>query len=253
MLTNTQNVYWCIVEGSELYLIDQMIPYTSAQDLGIETDQAIYMGRYKNQACYWVNAGEVEPCFDMRSLRELLTLDQETFLLASRAVQLGHMTQTQRFCGHCGGRNRLNHQELAMQCGECRSMQYPRIFPCIIVAVRNDKQILLAQHPRHKAGMYTVIAGFVEVGETLEQCVAREVKEETGIEVDQIEYFGSQPWAFPSSMMMAFTARAAGGKLKPDYRELTDADWFDASNLPEVAPKGTIARELIEHTLEQIK
>src|SRR5690606_23719735 len=133
-----------------------------------------------------------------------------------------------------------------------RTLHYPRIFPCIIVAVRKQQEILLAQHPRHRNGMYTVIAGFLEVGETLEQCVAREVKEETGIDVTNIRYFGSQPWAFPSSMMMAFLADYAGGEIKPDYSELSDAQWFGLGTMPEVAPVGTIARALIEQTLLDI-
>jgi NAD+ diphosphatase len=101
--------------------------------------------------------------------------------------------------------------------------------------------------------MYTVIAGFLEVGETLEQCVAREVKEETGIEVKNIRYFGSQPWAFPSSMMMGFLAEYQSGVLKPDYSELSDARWFNVKEMPPVAPVGTIARALIEQTLAEIK
>lgn len=251
MLTNAQNVYWCLVEGSELYFPCGELPYTNAKALGIGTEHAVKIGQYRGHPCYWVQLGELDIHFELTSLRELLSSDEETFLMASRAVQIGHMSQTLRFCGHCGGRNRLNHQDLAMQCGDCRTLHYPRIFPCIIVAVRKQNQILLAQHPRHKAGMYTVIAGFVEVGETLEQCVAREVKEETGVTVDQIQYFGSQPWAFPSSMMMAFTAEYAGGALKPNYKELTDANWFDAENLPPIAPKGTIARQLIDATLNR--
>ena len=140
-----------------------------------------------------------------------------------------------------------------MQCGECRTLHYPRIFPCIIVAVRKQDQILLAQHPRHRNGMYTVIAGFLEVGETLEQCVAREVKEETGIDVTNIRYFGSQPWAFPSSMMMGFLADYQSGSVKPDYSELSDAQWFSVEEMPPVAPEGTIARALIERTVADIK
>ncbi|NMS30686.1 NAD(+) diphosphatase, partial [Vibrio parahaemolyticus] len=104
----------------------------------------------------------------------------------------------------------------------------------------------------HRNGMYTVIAGFLEVGETLEECVAREIHEETGILVKNIRYFGSQPWAFPSSMMMGFLADYESGELSPDYTELSDAQWFGIDEMPPVAPKGTIARALIEQTLKDI-
>ena len=117
------------------------------------------------------------------------------------------------------------------------------------MAVRKGNQLLLAQHPRHKTGMYTVIAGFIEPGETAEQCVAREVLEETGITVNNIRYFDSQPWAFPSNLMLGFTADYAGGEIKPDYEELTDAMWATAEQLPEIAPVGTIARRLIDTAL----
>jgi NAD+ diphosphatase len=139
-----------------------------------------------------------------------------------------------------------------MQCGDCSTLHYPRIFPCIIVAIRHQSKILLAQHARHRNGMYTVIAGFLEVGETLEQCVRREVKEETNIDIDNIRYFGSQPWAFPSSMMVGFLADYAGGHINPDYSELTDAKWFDVLDLPETAPVGTIARKLVDKTVEDV-
>ncbi len=249
MLNKNQKVYWCLVDGSEIHLQDNQLPFASAEQMGLPVEQAVHIGHYLDQECYWINVSEVETELELTSLRELLSLSEALFLMASRAVQFGHMAQSQRFCPQCGGRNHLNHNQIAMQCGECRTLHYPRIFPCIIVAVRKGEQILLAQHPRHRNGMYTVIAGFVEAGETLEQCVAREVKEETGIVVKNIRYFGSQPWAFPSSMMMAFLADYDSGTLKPDYSELSDAQWFSAENLPKVAPTGTIARALIENTV----
>ncbi|EEX93455.1 NADH pyrophosphatase [Vibrio orientalis CIP 102891 = ATCC 33934] len=244
----TQNCYWCVVSGSDVWLVDNAIPFGNAQDFHLPTSSAIEIGRYNSAPVLWLNAAEIEHEIELVSLRECLDFPRELFLLFSKAVQYSHMTQSMRFCPLCGGRNHLNHNQLAMQCGDCRTLHYPRIFPCIIVAVRKQGQILLAQHPRHRNGMYTVIAGFVEVGETLEQCVAREVKEETGINVKNIQYFASQPWAFPSSLMMGFIAEYHSGELKPDYSELSDARWFDFNALPAIAPKGTIARELIEHT-----
>ncbi|MFV0575754.1 MAG: NAD(+) diphosphatase [Vibrio sp.] len=254
MLKKYEKIIWCIVDGSDIHLRDNALPYGSAEELQFPADQAVIIGKLDGVPCAWVNASEIETNLEMTSLRELLSMPEDVFLMASRAVQYGHMAASQRFCSQCGGRNHFNHNQLAMQCNDCRTLHYPRIFPCVIVAIgkqdEGEKQILLAQHARHKGGMYTVIAGFVEAGETLEQCVAREVKEETGINVKNIRYFGSQPWAFPSSMMMAFLADYDSGKIRVDEFELSSAGWFNAENIPEVAPKGTIARELIEHTLD---
>ncbi|MGY3570916.1 NAD(+) diphosphatase [Vibrio paucivorans] len=251
-VTAETKAYWCVVSGSELWLQGSDWPCASAQSLNLPVEKAQLIGQYNNLPVMWLNESDCEQVLQFTSLRDCLDFEQAKFLLMSKAVQYGHMSQSMRFCPQCGGRNHLNHNQLAMQCKDCRTLHYPRIFPCIIVAVRNQEQILLAQHPRHRGGMYTVIAGFLEVGETLEQCVAREVKEETGITVTNIQYFGSQPWAFPSSMMMGFVAEYSSGEVKPDYRELTDARWFNANELPPVAPHGTIARELIEYTIEVI-
>ncbi len=248
----TEQAYWCVVSGSDIWVNNDQFPFGSADELGLSVEHAICIGQHQGRKVYWLNDCDVEAELTMVNLRELLHWPESSFLTASKAIQYGHMTQSMRFCPQCGGRNHLNHNQVAMQCGDCRTLHYPRIFPCIIVAVRNDNKILLAQHPRHKTGMYTVIAGFLEVGETLEQCVAREVKEETGIDVGNIRYFGSQPWAFPSSMMMGFLADYAGGTLKPDYSELSDAQWFDVTTLPDVAPVGTIARQLIEKTVDDV-
>ena len=254
MLKNSdeKNAYWCVVSGTEVWSVDGDIPFGTAEQFQLPVSQAVQIGSYQDSPVYWLNADELETVPELVSLRSLLALDTTRFHLLSKAVQYGHMTQSQRFCPNCGGRNYFNHNQTAMQCQDCRTLHYPRISPCVIVAVRKENQILLAQHPRHKTGMYTVIAGFVESGETLEECVAREVKEETGLDITNIRYFGSQPWAFPSNMMMGFLAEYAGGEVKPDYSELSDAQWFSPDTLPELAPKGTIARELIEHTVATI-
>ncbi|CAM3785210.1 NADH pyrophosphatase [Vibrio aerogenes CECT 7868] len=252
--SDTRNAYWCVVSGSSLWTVEDTLPFGTGQQFGLPAEEAILIGEYKNHPVYWLNEEELDSSFEMISLRDLLHLDESLFLLASKAVQYGHMTRTQRFCSQCGGRNYFHHRDYAMQCQECKTIHYPRIFPCIIVAVRKENQILLAQHPRHQNGLYTVIAGFVEAGETLEQCVEREVYEETGIRVKNIRYFGSQPWAFPSSMMVAFLADYDSGTIKPDYSELSDAAWFEADNTPELlAPSGTIARSLIEATISDIR
>jgi len=129
-------------------------------------------------------------------------------------------------------------------------MNFPRISPAIIVAVLKGKEILLARAHRFPPRLYSVIAGFVEPGETLEECVRREVKEEVGIEVENICYFGSQSWPFPNSLMVAFTADYANGKITIDETETIDAGWFTAHNLPPIPDKVSISRRLIDWFVE---
>ncbi len=253
MLKKRDTAYWCLVDDQGILLINHDLPCLSAEALGIDPKIAHHIGEFNHIPVYAIYAPPQLELGEYRSLRDLLFLPSPLFNLASRAMELGYMQKSQRFCAQCGGALRFTPDENAMRCQQCHMVHYPRLSPCIIVAVRKDESILLAQHPRHKNGMYTVIAGFVEAGETLEQCVAREVFEETGIVVDNIQYIGSQPWAFPSNLMMAFVADYQNGELKPDYAELTDAIWAHYQQLPPVAPKGTIARELIEQTLLRIK
>ncbi len=118
--------------------------------------------------------------------------------------------------------------------------------PAVIVAVTREDEILLARSRRFQGSFFSVLAGFVEAGETFEECVKREVREEVAIEVDNIRYFGSQPWPFPHSLMVGFTAEYAGGEISIDDREISEAGWFTAEALPEVPRTGTIARKLIE-------
>ncbi|WEM42148.1 NAD(+) diphosphatase [Photobacterium sp. DA100] len=249
MLKKQEKSYWCIVKDRKLYLEDQQLPLKEPGEVEAELEDVVEIGRYQGIPVYWAEAPEHSDEAGFASLRTLLGSDSELFNLAGRAIQLSHMLHSQRFCSQCGSECQLVHTELAMACQGCHSHHYPRLSPCVIVAVRKQDKILLAQHPRHKTGMYTVIAGFVEAGETLEQCVAREVYEETGVNVTNIRYFGSQPWAFPSNLMMGFLADYHSGELKPDYAELTDALWASTNTLPELAPSGTIARALIDHTL----
>lgn len=138
-------------------------------------------------------------------------------------------------------------------CPHCRQRYYPQIAPCIIVAIRRGDEILLAQHKRHRNGIHTVLAGFVEVGETLEEAAAREIMEESNVRIKNLRYVASQPWPFPHSLMMAFMADYAGGELKHDPKELLNANWYRYDNLPQLPPPGTVARRLIEDTVAQCR
>ncbi|MGB3681830.1 MAG: NAD(+) diphosphatase, partial [Rubrobacteraceae bacterium] len=129
---------------------------------------------------------------------------------------------------------------------------YPRLSPAAIMLVTSGEQLLLARSPHFPPGMYSALAGFVEPGESIEQTIAREVREEVGVEIQNPRYFGSQPWPFPDSLMIGFTAEYAGGELRFEDGEIEDAGWFSAGKMPELPPRLSIARAMIEHFLEQI-
>jgi len=180
-------------------------------------------------------------------LRALAVLfDEPTFALAGRAFHVVDWATTSRFCGRCGTATVRAERERAMACPSCKLSLWPRIAPAIIVLVRRGEEALLARNPKFPSAFYSTLAGFSDVGESLEETVVREVGEEVGIGVTNIRYFGSQPWPFPHSLMIGFTAEWAGGDIRVDGEEITDARWFRADALPDVPPPISIARRLID-------
>ena len=153
-----------------------------------------------------------------------------------------------RFCGSCGAANRdAVDEDLARQCSSCGRLEFPRISPAVITIVTNDNdEALLAHNKKFIRGIYSLIAGFNEPGESLEATVAREIKEEVNIDVTDIRYIRSQPWPFPNSLMLGFSARCKGGELKPDGIEIEDAKWFPRDRLPGLPGHGSVSRYLIE-------
>lgn len=188
-------------------------------------------------------------------LRDVLANIQKTdFYRISRSLQTLYWQSCHQFCSRCGEKTQFHHFEqtgqLLANCPACHYHQYPRINPCTITAItrkyQDKTQILLAHHQRAKTTqVYSLIAGFVEIGETLEDCVKREVLEEIGVQVDNIRYIASQPWAFPSNLMIGFIAEYVAGEVVIDKDELIDARFFDLDNLPKTPEKGTIAHDLI--------
>ena len=195
-------------------------------------------------------ADDAEPPEGMvfRDLRGMLAaMDEPLFRVTGRAKQVVAWHATHRFCGRCGARTvRAAGEDLAMKCPDCGMMHYPKVSPAVIVRVTDGERILLARSPGFPKGLYSVLAGFVEPGESMEDTVRREVREEVGIEVSDVRYFGSQPWPFPNSLMIGFTARYAGGELTPQPGEIEDAGWYTAENLPSMPPPLSIARRLID-------
>jgi NAD+ diphosphatase len=224
------------------------------EKLRMKITTRLYMGKMYGIHCYCL---EVEELFvdnenmewmDLRSAG--LMLEEELFFAAGRAAQLLYWDKTNKFCSSCGSAVESRPDERAKVCPKCGFMSFPRISPAVIVAVTRGKEILLAHNFRFQNNMYSVIAGFVEPGETFEDCVKREVLEEVGVRVKNIKYFGSQPWPFPNSLMIAFTAEYEGGDIEVDGVEIEHAGWFNVDNLPNTPAKISVASKLIKWFIE---
>lgn len=257
LLPESEAIYM-IVKGNEIMQSNESgaLPCMDAIAIDHIWQQSEFhaeIGTYQHTPVYMLSVAE--ECalegFQFAPLRQLLRIvDAEMFALAGRACQVAYFIRSHNFCSYCGDALTQVEDELAVYCSACDYRTYPRISPCIIVAVYRERnetgEILLAQGVRHPEGLYSVLAGFVESGESLEQTLVREVFEETGVTVDNLEYIRSQPWPFPHSLMMGFTARYCGGALVIDEKEIVTADWFSFDELPKTPPPGTIAAALIE-------
>ncbi len=216
------------------------------------------MGALNEINCY---CGEVDTIIDDEiyefiGLREYFKrIDYDNFLVSGKALLLLDFLRNNKKCGLCGSPMKMREgsgDDRAINCTKCSNMVWPKIAPAIIVAVTKGDKLLLAHNSMFPEGMYSVVAGFVEMGETFEQTVKREVYEETGIKVKNIEYFGSQPWPFPNSMMIGFTAEYLEGDIEVDNYEILDAKWFSKEEIPNVYNKSiSISSELIEWFLEK--
>ncbi|MFO8043741.1 MAG: NAD(+) diphosphatase [Alkalispirochaeta sp.] len=174
-------------------------------------------------------------------------LDVDDYWHMNRAFHLADWDRRTRFCGTCASPMERSARDISKICPSCGATSYPQIAPAVIMAVVKDGQLLMANSRRHSGPMYSVLAGFVEAGETLEHAVSREVHEEAGILVRNIEYFSSQPWPFPNSLMIAFTAEWASGELSADDDEIIDIGWYRPAEIPAQIPSSySVARRLIE-------
>ncbi len=215
----------------------------------LPTTRRLYLGSLRGRPCH---AAEVEtsappPGMQFESLRALWTrLDEGLLGVASHAAQLIEWDRTHQFCGRCGTPTQRRADERARHCAACGLTAYPRLSPVVMVRITRGREILLARAPRFAPGVYSVLAGFVEAGETLEQALRREVVEEVGIQIRNPRYFASQSWPFPHSLMIAFTAEYAGSELQVDGRELLDAGWFAPEALPGLPSPMSMAWRLIQ-------
>ncbi len=209
--------------------------------------QAHFLGTLDGRPCVAVEEAEA-PGPGFVGLRQLWQqVDGQLWAIAGRAVQIVAWDDAHRFCGRCGAATEPMADQRARHCPRCGLDAYPRLAPAVIVLVeQDDGRVLLARNASFSEPFFSCLAGFVEPGETLEEAVRREVREEVGIELCDLAYFGSQPWPFPHSLMIGFTARLASGEVHPDGQEITEAAWFPASDLPRLPGEISIARALIE-------
>ena len=213
---------------------------------------AFELGTLDGLPIYAQAAAEDDPVVGLRDLAT--ELDGESWQAASLATQLVDYARTTQFCGVCAAPRAWAGTDLGRTCPNGHDTAYPRISPCAIVLVHDGgTRVLLGKRANWPVNRYSLLAGFVEPGESLEQCAAREVLEEVGVVVDELRYVGSQSWPFPSQLMVGFTARYASGDVVVDLEELESADWFELDNLPALPPPLSIARKILEqHTQETL-
>lgn len=221
--------------------------------LPVENMEAVYpVGLIGKDAVHVVilKRGAVIP-FEKADLRSLLSVSQneQEYVTLSRAAQLIIWHNEHRFCGRCGHEMMHHSVDLAKHCEQCSLVQYPRISPCIIVLVVDGDRCVLARSPRFPPGRFSTLAGFIEAGESAEAAVHREIREEVGIEVENVRYFKSQSWPFPHSLMLGFFADYAGGELLADGVEIEEANWYHRDAMPDLPPSFAISSALIQQFL----
>lgn len=238
-----------LVREPELALPDA----AAAAALGVDESRLLPVGLYQGAYCCatWLEPGAAPAeGYAFRGLRSLFgRMDEPLLAVAGRAFQIADWARTHRYCGACGKPMQRTAGERAMKC-VCGQVAYPRISPAMMVLVKRGPAILLARNVAAPPGRFSALAGFLEPGESVEDAIHREVREEVGIEVEGLGYFASQSWPFPGSLMLAFTAEYAGGELRPDRVEIAEARWFGPGDaLPQLSPHQSISRALIDANL----
>jgi len=226
--------------------------------LWFEPVRTLHLGQLAGTACW---AAEAPAAVDgppagygWEGLRALFSvLEDAHFALAGRAIQLLDWDRNHRHCGRCGAPTQSKAEERARVCPACKLAAYPRLSPAVMALVRREGEILLGRSPRFPPGMYSALAGFVEPGESLEQCLAREVEEEVGVKVSRARYFTSQPWPFPNSLMIAFICDWESGEIRPQEGEIEAAAWFNVLQLPKLPSRISIARRLIDAAVQEMR
>jgi NAD+ diphosphatase len=244
ILVQGESVFFCNDPTSGTVLMPDPLP------AGLACGAPVYLGTRDDLVYYGAEvalSATPPDSWQLSPVRELSgKVPDSDMAYASYAVRILDFDRLSAFCGRCGAKTRPLTTERARICTACGRIIYPRISPAIIVLVKRGEEVLLARSPRSPPGVFSVIAGFNEPGENLEQTVHREVGEEVGIAVRNLRYFGSEPWPFPDSLMIGFVADHAGGDIRIDNQEIEAAGWFTRDNVPPFPSKASISRALIE-------
>lgn len=240
---------------------DLLLPDDGSETLSLPPGAALmapvetchYLGRLDDHDCWACVLDEAPAGWRGVNLRAaMMQLPAPLSAVAGRAAQVLEWDRTHRFCGVCATPTVRQAHERSRHCPACGHTAYPRISPAMMALVWRPGELLLARAPHFIPGMYSALAGFVEPGETLEECVAREVAEEVGVRVKNLRYFGSQSWPFPHSLMVAFTAEWDGGEIVRQPEEIEDAGWYPFDALPGIPPLFSISGYLIRDTVERL-
>jgi NAD+ diphosphatase len=228
---------------------------SDAMSMGIDGTR-LYLGSLDGVDCIAIHASAdaVEADgWQWRGLRSLfLQIPEGHLALAGRAFQVVEWHRNHRYCGRCATPTRDKTDERSKECPACGLVVYPRISPAMMVLVTRGRELLLARANRFPNAMYSALAGFVEPGESIEDCIHREVLEEVGVKVDNLRYFASQSWPFPNSLMIAFNAEYVSGEARPCDAEIAEVQWFTLDALPQLPGPVSISRQLINATIARL-
>ncbi len=246
--------HWLLLQGGNLVLIESenglALPEGAAPDWVTPDRKPLHFASLNGRPVCALSVPAAQPlppglaaepfnAFQERIPANIMTM-------AGIAKHLLHWQQVGRFCSRCGGQLAQLPDSWGKRCAACSTEQYPPIHPCAIVLIRHKDQLLLIRKPEWPRGRYSLVAGFLDVGESLEECAIREAREETGVTIKNVQYVASQAWPFPSQLMVGFVAEYASGDIQIDGVEIDDARWFTLGHLPDLPARRSIARFLID-------
>ncbi len=246
--------YWAIIQGNSLVLKEQndslCLPEGDLPAWLTPQQSPLVIGNWKGKPLRAFNISTsltIEPTYTTEMFTTVdIRMDFQTMTLGGLAKQILHWIGQSGYCSRCGGLTAPVYGSWGRKCSDCKAEHYPHIHPCAIILVKRGDQVLLTRKAEWVPGRYSLVAGFVDFGESLEECAVREVFEETGIKIENVRYTGSQNWPFPAQMMAGFVADYSSGEIVVDHNELEDAQWFNLNQMPILPPKRSIARHIID-------